>query len=243
MNLRAITNDLSGAMTMTNQFKETATANGCPYNLCDGSGWIERDGSAFRCKCEEDKIRTARMRVLIEQSGLRGSLLGKSFENYFPKTKKQGAALETVKTGGSLFIIGPWGCGKTHLLAASVNEAIKKGMGSALFSAPWLMKLIREDMLNSGENEVLEKCCEVEYLAVDDLGKEKPTETVQQVLFMIFDRREIEGLRTSVTSNYMPKTLASEKLDGAIIDRLVGMCRPVIIDGESYRRIGRQGKE
>ncbi len=228
---------------MINQFEipagiillpDTVVQYECPD--CMDQEWIEDAGGIKRCHCVEEKIKAARLKSLIEQSGMMGSLRHKRFENYLPATKKQEAGFKAIKAGGSLLIVGPWGSGKTHLLAASVNESIEQGVSAALFSAPWLMKLIREDMLNGGKNQVLEKCCEVPYLAVDDLGKEKPSETVQQALFMIFDRREIMGLRTSVTSNYMPSTLASEKLDGAIIDRLVGMCRLIVLDGESYRR-------
>lgn len=208
---------------------------------CNDTGWRIAVGMGVReCECRLSRIKAARLKKLQEQSGLMGSLLQKRFDNFFPTTKAQKAALATVKQGGSLYITGPWGSGKTHLLAASVNEAIDRGLNSVLFSAPWLMKLIREDMLNGEQNQILEKCCEVDFLAVDDLGKEKPTEAVQQALFMLFDRREIQGLRTSVTSNYMPSTLAAEKLDGAIIDRLLGMCELVVIDGESYRRKKRE---
>jgi DNA replication protein DnaC len=175
------------------------------------------------------------MKSLVDQSGLLGSLRQKSFENYLPRTRRQKDALAKVKAGGSFFIIGPWGTGKSHLLAASVSEALKSGVGAVFFSAPWLMKMIREDVLNGGANEVLEKCCEVPYLAVDDLGKEKTSESVQQALFMIFDRRELLGLRTSVTSNFMPDTLKQDKLDGAIVDRLLGLCEAIVLDGDSYR--------
>ena len=66
------------------------------------------------------------MRSLVEQSGLLGSLRQKSFENYFPRTRKQKDALAKVKAGGSFFIIGPWGTGKSHLLAASVSDALNE---------------------------------------------------------------------------------------------------------------------
>jgi DNA replication protein DnaC len=46
------------------------------------------------------------------------------------------------------------------------------------------------------------------------------------------------GLRTSVTSNYDPETLAKERLDGAIVSRLLGMCEVLYLDGEDYRRKG-----
>lgn len=214
----------------------TANTDRTICKKCDDMGWIVKGRVSVQCDCVEKRAKRARLQGLIKQSGLRGSLVEKSFENYHPRTKQQGVVLEKVKKGGNFFLIGPWGTGKTHLLAASVNEAIKNGTTAVFFSAPWLLQKIRDDLLSNQPIGVMEKICEVEYLALDDLGKEKATETVQEKLFMILDRREIDGLRTCVTSNLDPETLVSEKLDGAIVDRIIGMCEVILLEGKSYRR-------
>jgi hypothetical protein len=36
----------------------------------------------------------------------------------------------------------------------------------------------------------------------------------------------------------MPDTLAKERIDFAIVDRLCGICTPAILDGKSYRGKG-----
>ena len=205
-------------------------------SLCNDTGWIIEGRAARKCQCLEAAYKRIRLAELSAQSGLRGVLLHKTFENFIPKTKSQKVALEKVTSGKNFFLIGPWGTGKTHLLAASVNDAIRRGVDAVFFSVPWLLKIIREDLFSNRPIGILERVCEVEYLALDDLGKEKPSETVQEKMFMIFDRREIDGLRTSVTSNYVPETLVNEKLDGAIIDRIVGMCEVILLEGDSYRK-------
>ncbi len=222
---------------MTDQLNSTSNCK-----ACGGDGWvpINKDGRVLwdQCECMKAAARRARQTKLMEQSGLMGKLTEKSFENYVPKTIRQRKALEIVKRTESVFLVGPPGTGKTHLLAASVNEALKKGVCAVFFSAPWLMKMIREDMIDETDKKILDRCCEIEFLAIDDLGKEKMSETVQQALFMIVDQREIRKLRTSVTSNWMPDTLAKERLDSAIVDRLRGICAPAILDGKSYRGKG-----
>lgn len=207
---------------------------------CRDTGWVDGPDGMKRCECFEKKLRLARAQKLVEQSGLRGSLLKKSFENYHPKTKQQKDALERVKKGGSFFLIGDWGIGKTHLLAASVNEAVKDGVSAVFFSVPWLLQMIRDDLFSNRPIGVMDIVCDVEYLALDDLGKEKATETVQEKLFMILDRREIEGLRTSVTSNYDPDTLRRDKVDGAIVSRIIGMCSLIVLEGEDFRCRGKR---
>jgi DNA replication protein DnaC len=206
---------------------------------CDGTGWVSVPGTNMvkRCVCLEEGALKRKMGRLMEQSGLVGSLREKTFENYHPKTPKQKKARDEVMKDGSFFLIGLPGRGKTHLLAASVNAAMTQGVSVAFFSAPWLLKKVREDIMSEEKLQILENCCEIGYLVIDDLGKEKPSETVQEKLFMIFDRREVLGLRTSVTSNYDPETLAKERLDDAIVSRILGMCEVFYLDGTDYRKI------
>lgn len=211
------------------------------YPKCNDTLWVDGTGGMVRCDCYEKKLKLAIAQKLVAQSGLRGSLLRKRFDNYHPKTKQQKEALDKVKKGGSFFLIGPFGTGKSHLLAASVNEAIKTGVSAVFFSVPWLLQMIRDDLFSNRPIGVMDIVCGVEYLALDDLGKEKATETVQEKLFMILDRREIDGLRTSVTSNYDPDTLARERVDGAIVSRIVGICQVVALEGEDYRARRKEG--
>lgn len=214
---------------------ETSANSNSKCTECGGEEWIETKDGWKRCVCLEKKIKTARTKRLVENCGLNGALLTKSFDNYLPKNKEQKVALEKIRSGGSFFIIGPFGTGKTHLLAASVNDAVSKEVNVLFFSVPWLLKRIREDMFSGKPMDVLDTVCGVEYLALDDLGKEKPSDSVQEKLFMIIDRRDIEGLRTSVTSNLDPDTLSDERLDGAIISRLRGMCEVIVLEGEDFR--------
>ena len=85
-------------------------------NECKDSQWVlvEKDGRQLYkpCDCRKRFQIEARMKSLIEQNKLLGSLRQKSFENYFPRTRRQKDALAKVKAGGSFFIIGPWGTGK-----------------------------------------------------------------------------------------------------------------------------------
>lgn len=209
-------------------------------SACQDTGWVMKGSLAVQCECVRERAKKTRMQDLVARSGLKGSLLEKSFDNYVAKTKQQKDASEYVRHGGSFFLIGDFGVGKTHLLAASVNDALGKGVAAVFFSVPWLLQMIREDLLSNRPIGILEKVCEVEYLALDDLGKEKPSETVQEKLFMIIDRREVDGLRTSVTSNLDPETLGREKIDGAIVSRLMGMCKLLVLEGEDHRRIERK---
>lgn len=216
---------------------------GCP--ACNYSGWKPTGRGMVRCDCLKAAIEEEKYRMLLERSGLKGRLKDKGFSNYTPLNSSQKKALAVARKGGSFFLSGPWGVGKTHLLAASVDDALKRGQQAALISVPWLLEEIRTDMFSgnhgpAGQN-LFRLACEIPYLSLDDLGKERVTDFVAEKIFMLFDTRETHGLRTSVTSNFSLKQLHDGQfVDDSVISRICGICGESIvkIEGKDYRRHG-----
>jgi DNA replication protein DnaC len=200
-----------------------------------------------KCECLKRSQERRKYALFRQRSGLVGGLTKKTFENYKPLTPSQQKALEVAARGTSFYLYGDWGVGKTHLLAASVNEALKRGQEASLVSVPWLLQAIREEMASRGNGDegrydLFRLACEIPYLALDDLGKEKVTDFVKEKIFMIFDVREINGLRTSVSSNLDPDVLFNEDIvDPAVLSRIRGMCGPeniIEVEGRDYRQYG-----
>ncbi|MCI4625043.1 MAG: ATP-binding protein [Candidatus Magnetoovum sp. WYHC-5] len=163
-----------------------------------------------------------------------------TFVSYEPRTDIQRKALDTVSARhGGYFLFGCWGTGKTHLLVASVIRAVQSDIISAFISAPKLLDTIRKaGRENDSELEVLFHS--IPYLAVDDIGKQKDTDWASERLFLLLDERyrlsQAGQCCTSFTSN-LPLEKLAEKIDGAIVDRIAGMCKEVFVDGTSYRRL------
>ena len=89
--------------------------------------------------------------------------------------------------------------GKTMLACLIGNELIRRGESVLFTTAPELMINLRYN--SERYDETLRAVRTATTLIIDDIGSERDTEYNGEQLFMIFDYRVREGLRTVVTSN------------------------------------------
>lgn len=153
----------------------------------------------------------------------------------------------------SLSLFGPSGTGKTHLAAALLKARLAHQAHqelpelepletpvreSALFvTVPSLLFEIRATFAGTDattEKDLVRRHCEAGLLVLDDLGAEKPSEWVNQTLYLILDRRYAELRKTIVTSNLTLDEIA-EKLGDRLPSRLVGMGGILQLDGPDRR--------
>jgi DNA replication protein DnaC len=73
-------------------------------------------------------------------------------------------------------------------------------------------------------------------LIIDDIGAEKASEWVQEVIFRIVDARYRRNKPILATSNLEPKLL-SDRIGARAYDRLVEMSQPIENKATSYRRL------
>jgi DNA replication protein DnaC len=168
----------------------------------------------------------------------------------FVATHKDGKD-EQSKRG--LWIAGKLGRGKTGLAICALKEFIEAGQISLFVSAPDLMERLRAAMFNkdADENpdELLKAVTDVPFLALDDLGVEKPTPYVLERFYLIIDKRLSKGLYTLFTSNlstkdleayWRPSGLQAEAFHPGlrIIERIREYCQGVSIRGGNLRDAG-----
>lgn len=145
----------------------------------------------------------------------------------------------------SLFIFGMQGRGKTVMAARILWEEVKRNYiyddgelkKYAFISVPKLLLELR-NTYSTGDNkefEIIEKYTKVDVLVLDDLGIEKMSDWVYQMLNIIISER-YEQLKTTIfTSNYSLDQLAEHLGDLRISSRIMEMCEIVELTGKDYR--------
>ena len=97
-----------------------------------------------------------------------------------------------------LFLHGNFGCGKTYLIAATLNELSKSGYTSSVIFWPEFIR----DMFSETFKENLEYVKKVDLLLIDDLGAENLTQyNRDEILCPILQYRMDNKLTTFITSN------------------------------------------
>lgn len=106
------------------------------------------------------------------------------------------------------------------------------------FNVPALLIKIRSlfsDSANETLDQLLSDLDQYEYLILDDLGAEKPTEWVLEILYVLVNNRYENLQKLIVTSNKSPQEIA-EVVGDRIASRLREMCKTVKMTGEDQRQ-------
>ena len=144
-------------------------------------------------------------------------------------------------------IYGASGVGKTfstinliHRIAYDEKE-IWKVPKMVFANMPKLLIQIRNSFSNkANENDLSELQIidsltkKVDCLILDDLGSEKISEWTLQTLYVIINECENEGIQLIITTNYTAEEL-TEKISERVVNRIMGLCRPINMKGENKR--------
>ncbi|MCY0876335.1 MAG: ATP-binding protein [Firmicutes bacterium] len=141
-----------------------------------------------------------------------------------------------------IYVFGPAGVGKTHLLQAMIKRLEERRIPAILIRAEALFDRLRSVISEGGDIEpVLEAFSLVPVLAIDEIGQERANEFTLEKLFRVINYRFSAKLPTLFASNYAPpdlyQRLATDLMP--IIDplrsRLIGMSRVGDLTGEDHR--------
>jgi DNA replication protein DnaC len=150
--------------------------------------------------------------------------------------------------GRGLCLTGKVGVGKTTQLVALIKAHL---LSRCEFSTPtdtpagwkfvsfpaFIMRVQDSYRHDKGEKtalELLDGLAEVPFLAIDDMGVEKPTDFVRQATYYVIDEREKNLRPTFITTNF-PLDQLSVQIDGRIASRIAGMCDVREIKGNDRR--------
>lgn len=182
------------------------------------------------------------MAQLWEQSEVGTRYQDCTFENYdrhdnekaFEDARRYAEHFAENENGKGIVFTGSVGTGKTHLATAIARYCVEHYGASVYFRTfAQLLNEIRESY-NTGE--VIDwKYNDVDLLILDDLGKEKKTEWVDEKLYEILDNRYRDCKPVIITTN-LSATDLSRYVDQAVMSRLIGSCEFILMNGKDHRR-------
>jgi DNA replication protein DnaC len=138
----------------------------------------------------------------------------------------------------NVIAVGNAGTGKTHVALGLGLAACQKGLSVSFTTAAALVHELIEARDEKRLLRLQRQLAKVKLLIIDELGYVPLSPTGAELLFEVFSQRYERG-STIVTSNLpfdeWTSVFGSERLTGALLDRLTHHVHILEMNGESYR--------
>jgi DNA replication protein DnaC len=148
------------------------------------------------------------------------------------------ARCEFLARRENVLLLGNSGTGKTHLALALGLAACQRGHRVRFTTAAALVHELMEARDEKRLLRLQQQLASAELLIVDELGFVPLSKTGAELLFEVFSQRYERGSML-VTSNLpfpeWTEVLGSERLTGALLDRLTHHVHILEMNGDSYR--------
>lgn len=145
---------------------------------------------------------------------------------------------EWIDNRENVIFLGNPGTGKTHLATALGVAACQRGYSVQFFTAAALVNLLVEARNEKQLLRLQNKLAKVRMVIIDELGYIPFSKTGAELLFEVFSQRYERGsilITTNLPFEEWTSVLGSERLTGALLDRLTHRVHILPIEGDSYR--------
>ena len=226
---------------------------GCPEGQKETAERAVQAKAAREAKeaAERERERQETIERLFKRSKIPARFQERTFEN-FRVSAENAVALtiardyaenfrDKLADGHGLLFVGTVGTGKTHLAAAITLHLINRCQPVIFGTVTNLLGRLKNTYDNENketERQVLDELLTIPLLVVDDLGKEKATAWVEQMVYEIINGRYEDKKPLIITANMNLAGIEEqyERNGKAIVSRIVEMCQGVRMDGCDYRK-------
>lgn len=170
------------------------------------------------------------------------NLVSKSYYTMAKNYVDQWADIKARNVG--LLLWGKPGCGKSYMSFCIANALIEKFVPVIAISSIGILNRIKDTFDKhgqEGQTEIIRGLEDASLLVLDDLGAEAKTRWANETIYSIIDARYRSSKPIIITTNLSPEQLREKTIsdDGVarIYDRIIEMCTPVEISGNSIRRL------
>lgn len=140
--------------------------------------------------------------------------------------------------GKGLMLYGGLGTGKSFFAACIVNRLVEQ------YKAKFITTSFLATLKFDGREDFIKEVERADIVVLDDIGAERGTEYMQELIFSIVDIRTRNSLPLIVTTNLTPDQInkSNDFTTLRIFDRIIGNCHPIACVGKS-RRMQNAGRE
>jgi DNA replication protein DnaC len=218
----------------------------CPFDVCDGSGFVFdlATNTAYDCRCRAQRVARARARNL-------SAVIPRRYRDVAfdrpPVTEIDPAIVAATRrfahtvdgqldSGRGLWFMGPPGTGKTTLAMLVSKAASDAGRTVAIYSLPRLLNEIRDThRAERSHIDLLDRLTGVDLLHIDDVGAERSTDWVLEELYSIVNARYEDQRSMVITTNILDRDALCEQITSRTVSRLTEMCDELPLLGHDHR--------